>query len=660
MHSLITQIKVRRSSDWLFLCLIILLSGLFWYSPPLLEVTAGIALFLLGMRSLEQGLEPMSGGLLENYLRRCTSNMGKSIVFGAVSTGLMQSSSLVSILSISFLSSGLISLYAGLGIIYGANLGTTSGAWLMAAFGLKVKLSTLSLPLLVFGTLGSLQTRPLWRHLGRIVLGVGLLFLGVHFMKTGFTDFHGGIEVIGLPEQGIGSILIFTGLGILATVIMQSSHASLILIITALDQQHIAYESALALAIGANIGTSITTAVLGGMGANSKGRQLALGHFLFNGITGLVTLCLLPVLLIVVDMIAMAFAIASDNHALKLALFHTLFNALGVMIMVPISRRLQSFLQSSVTSSATPSKQPKYLQQASLRSYTSALVATRKEAKRLHKHTLAALCCGLEVSLPNKGSAAETSITGTSITETSATEATTKSSVKGAPIRGSSDALIHHDQHVIRPLTAEILAFIASVQTTHPNQVFTPFRHTRSACHYWGQTVKMMQTLQPHLHHNLDINHHRTEDTHTQIAYIDMQQTLLATLKQTQQVVKDMQQIAKRNDKDPQASVGNAKQHETLIQGLKKEQLHHIRWKRKSESKLEDWLQKGTISPAKATTLMYHYGYARYINRCLLLAAQHWILANADQPDEDGEVHLKNLTDNELVLSEFGQASSPH
>ncbi len=134
------------------LILLVLAYG-FWVSPNLKTIAAGIAIFLFGMLSLEEGFKAFTGGTLERLLRRTTSTTWKSVLFGIVSTTLMQSSSLVSVITISFLSAGLITLAAGIGIIFGANLGTTTGAWLIAGFGLKVNIAAYAMPLLAFGVI---------------------------------------------------------------------------------------------------------------------------------------------------------------------------------------------------------------------------------------------------------------------------------------------------------------------------------------------------------------------------------------------------------------------------------------------------------------------------------------------------------------------------
>ena len=152
----------------------------FWVSPDFKVISAGVAIFLFGMLSLENGFRVFTGGTLEKILARFTDRRWKSIGFGMISTSIMQSSSLVSVITISFLSAGLISLYAGVGIIFGANLGTTTGAWLVAGFGLKVKIATYAMPVLVIGTLLIFQKSKTLKGIGYVLAGIGFLFLGIH------------------------------------------------------------------------------------------------------------------------------------------------------------------------------------------------------------------------------------------------------------------------------------------------------------------------------------------------------------------------------------------------------------------------------------------------------------------------------------------------
>ena len=268
---------------------IAILAAGFWVSNEFKGIAAGVAIFLFGMLSLEQGFKAFTGGTLERILQKTTNSQWKSLIFGLVSTTLVQSSSLVSIITISFLSAGLLDLAASIGIIFGANLGTSTGAWLIAGFGLKVEISEYAMPMLAFGILFVLQKDKKLQHVGYILAGLGFLFLGIYFMKESFESIKDNLRLVDYAMPGIQGLLIYTALGIAATVIMQSSHATMVLIITALSVHQITYENALALAIGSNIGTTVT-AIIGSLGANANGKRLAGAHLLFNVITGLIAL----------------------------------------------------------------------------------------------------------------------------------------------------------------------------------------------------------------------------------------------------------------------------------------------------------------------------------------------------------------------------------
>jgi len=323
--------------------IIIVLSYGLWISPDFKVICAGVAIFLFGMLSLDSGFRVFTGGVLEKLLAATTDKLWKSLSFGIVSTSLMQSSSLVSVISISFLSAGLIGLSQGIGIIFGANIGTTTGAWLVAGIGLKVNISAYAMPLLVFGAVFVFQNAKPLKGVGYVLAGVGFLFLGIHFMKEGFEAFRGGIDLSAYAIPGIKGLLIYTLLGAVATVIMQSSHATLVLTITALASGQLEYVNALALAIGANVGTTIT-AILGSISANVQGKRLAGAHLIFNLVTGLIALLLISPLQVLVDYLAVFLGIANDNYTLKLSLFHTLFNVGGVLIMLPFISRLEKLL----------------------------------------------------------------------------------------------------------------------------------------------------------------------------------------------------------------------------------------------------------------------------------------------------------------------------
>jgi len=191
------------------LILVLLVAG-FWASPEFQEVAAGVAIFLFGMLMLEDGFALFSGGFLERILERATKSTPRALSFGVATTTVMQSSSLVSVITISFLSAGLISLVAGVGIIFGANLGTTTGAWLVAGFGLKVNIEAYALPMLAISIVLVFQKSKYVRGGGYVLAGLGFLFLGIHHMKVGFEAFKDQIDLTSFAMTGIGGLLVYT------------------------------------------------------------------------------------------------------------------------------------------------------------------------------------------------------------------------------------------------------------------------------------------------------------------------------------------------------------------------------------------------------------------------------------------------------------------
>lgn len=368
----------------------------FWISPDFKEIAAGVAIFLFGMLALEEGFKAFTGGLLEDLLRRTTDSLWKSLSFGIVSTTLMQSSSLVSVITISFLSAGLIGLASGIGIIFGANLGTTTGAWLIAGFGLKVKISAYAMPMLVFGVVLIFQKSRGLKGMGYILAGLGFLFLGIHYMKEGFEAFRETIDLTAFAVSGYPGLFLFALLGVAATVIMQSSHATLVIIITALSAQQVTYENALALAIGANIGTTIT-AILGSLSANVQGKRLAMAHLVFNVASAILAIVFIYQIGDLVNLISSSVGIAEDDFTLKLAVFHTIFNAIGIVVMLPFIGQLVSFLTRRMPDKAVAAAAPKFLNKAVIELADTATEAARKETLRLYDHAFAIMSQALSL-----------------------------------------------------------------------------------------------------------------------------------------------------------------------------------------------------------------------------------------------------------------------
>ncbi len=318
------------------------LSISFWYSSGWLQLCSGLALFLFGMQCLEEGLKQLAGGRLEQLLERSTATRFKGFLFGVGGTMVLQSTTLMSLLTIAFISTGLIQLAGGISILLGINLGTSGGIWLLAAAGQNFSLSPLALPLLVFGVLAGFNG-PNSKAAGRIVLGIAFIFLGIDEIKGGFNAFGSSIDLTEQMGDGLLGQLAFVAIGLALTAVLQSSHATLMLVLAALAGGQIEVWQGMAIAIGGNVGSSITTAIVGWLGGNRGGQRLALVHVLFNTSTGVITLLLLSPLAWLSYWL-MSVLGAGSNTLLQLAMFQTLFNLIGVLLFWPWQRQLEAWL----------------------------------------------------------------------------------------------------------------------------------------------------------------------------------------------------------------------------------------------------------------------------------------------------------------------------
>lgn len=392
-----------RIAPLLLLCLLMAIS--FFYSHAWLLLCAGLALFLFGMQCLEDGLRLLAGGKLEQWLARSTQTPLKSLFFGIGATMLLQSSTLVSLLTIAFISTGLIGLAGGIAILFGANLGTTSGIWLLALAGQNVSLSALALPLLVFGVLAGF-TGERGKALGRVLLGVGFLFLGIEEIKQGFSGLTEGFDPLRWHVPGLLGVLLYCLVGLLLTVVLQSSHASLMLTLAALAAGQLSLEQGLAIAIGSNVGTTVT-AVLAALGGSRAGQRLALVHVLFNLGTALLALALLRPLAWLVQWLTTWLGLGA-NPLIELAMFHSLFNGMGVLLFWPWQARLAGLLERLLPEVAEPAvlitelhpareqlSHARYLDDTVLASAETAAQAVAQELQHMARLSFEVICHAL-------------------------------------------------------------------------------------------------------------------------------------------------------------------------------------------------------------------------------------------------------------------------
>ncbi|NOQ88973.1 MAG: Na/Pi cotransporter family protein [Gammaproteobacteria bacterium] len=353
-------------------------------------IIAGIAIFLIGMHYMENGFKLFSGGALENILKNFTSTTPKAIGTGFMATAIVQSSSLVSVIVISFLSAELIGLTQAVGIVFGSNIGTTTTAWLVSSLGLKIKIAQYALPMLIFGVVMQFSRHTTYKGFGSVLIGLGFIFLGIAYMKEGFEALKDGLDLAQYAIHGFLGVFVYIFFGAVATVIIQSSSATMAIIITALATGQIDYINALSLAIGANVGTTVTAA-LGALASNRNGKRLAVAHFIFNAITGLIAVVFIYQLKELVDLLAALFSISETNDAMKLALFHTIFNVIGVLVVAPFTNHLVRYLKTLFHPKEKGRGRAKYLTNEVMELPATALVAIRKETIHLYDKSLEAI-----------------------------------------------------------------------------------------------------------------------------------------------------------------------------------------------------------------------------------------------------------------------------
>ena len=295
----------------------------------------GIGLFLFAMIQLEVALKAFAGRPLRQFLKRQSGNALKSILVGAVSTAVVQSSSLVGLMVLAFVGASIMSLTNALGIIFGANLGTTITGWMVATIGFKLDIASAALPLIGLGSLAMVGLRGHVADLGRLLTAIGLLLMGISLMKEGVDAIRSGVELGDLAALSPWQYLLF---GVVFAAIMQSSSAVMVITLTALHSGIIELQSAAAIAVGADLGTTSTVLVGAVQGAAAK-KRVALAHLIFNITTAVVAFSFIGSLLGIVQ------GIGINDPLYVLVAFHSLFNLLGILIFLPILTPFAHFLE---------------------------------------------------------------------------------------------------------------------------------------------------------------------------------------------------------------------------------------------------------------------------------------------------------------------------
>ena len=307
-----------------------------------LTLIGALGLFLYGMKLMSEALQKVAGSKLRNFLAAMTSNRVKGVFTGVLITAIIQSSSATTVMIVSFVNAGLLTLTESVGVIMGANIGTTVTAWLISLLGFKVKMSILAYPIIGLGFPFIFSNKTKHQSWGQVLVGFALLFIGLESLKSSVPDIGQNPEILeflkNFTGMGLGSHLIFLLIGTILTVVIQSSSATMALTLVMTFNGWIGFETAAAMVLGENIGTTIT-ANLAAMVANSTAKRAARIHLLFNVIGVIWVLSVLPFFLRGVDNITVSISGTSaftDASAVPISLsfFHTFFNILNVLFQI--------------------------------------------------------------------------------------------------------------------------------------------------------------------------------------------------------------------------------------------------------------------------------------------------------------------------------------
>ncbi len=307
----------------------------------IIQILGALAFFIYGMKMMSDGIQRAAGSQLRKILRGMTRNRFLGVFTGFLITALLQSSSATTVMTVSFVNAGLLSLVESAGVMMGANIGTTITGWIVSLLGFKIKLAAYSIPLFAIGVPMFLIAKGKTKYWGEFIIGFAILFMGLSALKDSVPDIKQNPEVLDFLKNftnwGILSRLFFVFVGALLTVVVQSSSASMAITLTMCAQGWLPLDVAAAMILGENVGTTIT-AELASMIANANAKRSARIHSLFNliGVTWMVILLpyYLPVLAGLAEQVMTIDSTKAEDIPLVLAAFHTTFNVLNVLIML--------------------------------------------------------------------------------------------------------------------------------------------------------------------------------------------------------------------------------------------------------------------------------------------------------------------------------------
>jgi len=307
-----------------------------------LNLVGSLAFFIYGMKIMSEAIQKVAGSKMRQILKQMTSNRFKGVLTGFMITGVIQSSSATTVLVVSFVNAGLLSLIESIGVIMGANIGTTVTAWLISIIGFKVNISSYALPIIGIGFPMLFFARDKTKAWGEVLIGFAILFMGLAFLKDSVPDLNSSPEILkflgNYTDLGFFSILIFIFIGTILTLILQSSSASMALTLVMANNGWIPFELAAAMVLGENIGTTVT-ANLAALIANVHAKRAAFAHFIFNVFGVIWMIFVMKYFLGFID----SYLTNTDGSSpfnspeqipIALSLFHTLFNIINTLILI--------------------------------------------------------------------------------------------------------------------------------------------------------------------------------------------------------------------------------------------------------------------------------------------------------------------------------------
>ncbi len=311
-----------------------------------LQALGGIGLFLLGMHVMTDGLKALAGGSLRNALKRWTRSPVSGAGVGALTTAVIQSSSATTVTAIGFVGAGLITFAEALGIVLGANIGTTVTGWLVALFGFKVPLGTIALPLAFAGAVTRTFGKGRIEAFGMALAGFAVIFIGIDLLQDGLAGLQGTVTPDTFPPNTWWGRVQLVGIGVVVTLVTQSSSAGVAMAIAAVHAGTITLPQAAAVVIGMDVGTT-ATAAMATIGGATQVRRTGLAHVVFNCLIGVGAFALLIPYVELVGRISPG--AVSTHPELLLVGFHTLFNSLGVVVVLPFASQFASLVERLVT-----------------------------------------------------------------------------------------------------------------------------------------------------------------------------------------------------------------------------------------------------------------------------------------------------------------------